>query len=239
MRYALPLVALVAQACGTMGTPVLRHETGESLGTGHFRAMGYVESNRVYPLVAAGDPAASIAQSSGVFQAAGFGVMGEAGAMDRLDLQLGTSFSAGGGGWRVGAKYQLVKAGPWAVAAMFGYGAYSGSDDVELVTATGTEDDTLSLTGKMWEISFPVSFRFTPAAAFYSGLAFYHAYVVGSAGTEFVSGTANDLGTNLGLRLTFGRVEGDLEAAFLRVYDPFQQSTRFVPYLGLACGISF
>lgn len=122
---------------------------------------------------------------------------------------------------------------------MVGYGAYSGNDDVTLATATGTEDETLSLSGKMWELSAPVSFRLNPTVAFYSGLAFYHASVVGSAGTDFVSGDAADLGTNLGIRLTFGRVEGDVEAAFLRVYDPFEQSTRYVPYLGIACGVTF
>ena len=201
--------------------------------------MTYLQINRTYPLVAAADPAAATIQDAALFQGGGFGITGSAGVLPQLDLQLGTAFSAGGGGWRMGAKYQWFKLGAIAVSGMFGYGAYSGSGDVAFLTAGTPETLNLAMSGHMWELGAPASFRLSPAFAVYSGLTFYHTGVHGSAGTQFVDGSANDLGWNIGIRITVGKIEGDLEAAFLRVHDPFEDSMRFIPYLGTAVGITF
>ncbi len=70
------LVAFVfLTGCTTVTTPVLRHETGESLGgSGNFKAYAHIERARLVPVVGASSTAASVAQKDDVFAGALLGV---------------------------------------------------------------------------------------------------------------------------------------------------------------------
>jgi hypothetical protein len=236
---AIAFLGAYGSGCGTLSTSVLRHQTGEALGPGKIKISGRVESARMTPVVPGGDPAVGTAQSNDPFQAAAFGVQGEIGALPGLDFQLATNYAKGGGGWRLGTKYQLKQLGPLAIAAMLGYGSYFGAGDVTYLTSSTPETLNSTLAAQVFDIGFPVSFRFSPVIATYSGLTLYRASVKGSVGSSAVSSENTDVGLNLGLRLTIGRVEGDLEGAFVRVNDPFVSGSRFVPFFGISCGVLF
>jgi predicted deacylase len=225
--------------CGTLSTSVLRHETGESLGPGKAKISARIESARMIPVVASSDAAAATAQSTDVFQAASFGFQGEIGALPGLDFELATNYAKGGGGWRLGSKYELKRLGPIAIAVMGGYGSYFGAGDITYLTPGQPEDVSTTLAAQVLDLGIPVSYRFTPSIAIYSGLTYFHASVKGSVGTSAVEASGGDLGVNAGFRLTSGRIEGDLEGAFLRVSDPFVNGHRFVPYFGIGCGLLF
>lgn len=232
-------LAAGSSSCGTLSTSVLRHQTGEALGPGKIKVSGRIESARMIPVVDSADAAATTAQSTDVYQAASFGAQGEIGALPGLDFQLSTNYAKGGGGWRLGTKYELKRMGPIAVAVMAGYASYFGAGDVTYLTASTPETLSTTLAAQVFDIGFPISYRFSPGIALFSGLTYFHATVKGSVGNAAVSTSAGDLGMNLGFRITSGRVEGDLEGAMLRVSDPFTSGSKFVPFFGISCGVLF
>ncbi len=237
---ALLVFALAQGLCGctTVATSVLRHQTGESLGVGKFRGFGYFETAR---LATPGTTEATylIDQNKDVFQGMMLGMQGEVGVMQSLDLMLGTNFSADGGGWKVGAKYQFLKMGNLAGAGMLSYGARSAKGNVTYLTADQPVELATTLSAYTFDFSAPVSYRISPAFAAYSGLMLLRTSVSGSLGPDVVSMTNYDLGFNLGCKINAGRFEGTIEFAFLRVGDPFMDSTRIVPYAGLSFGVAF
>jgi hypothetical protein len=233
------ITAAMTTACGTLSTSVLRHQTGETLGPGRIKIAARLESARMTPLVPTGSATATTEQSTDVFQAASFGVQGEIGVTPKWDFQLATNYSKGGGGWRLGLKYGIRKFGKFDLAAMVGYGSYFGAGDVTFLTPTTPETMNQTLAAQVFDLGFPISFRLGPAVALYSGASFFRAGVRGSAGNDAVSVVTTDLGVNLGVRLTFGRIEGDLELMMLRVSDPFVDGTRMVPFFGISCGVLF
>jgi hypothetical protein len=197
-----------------------------------------VESARLFPLVPAGSAPALVAQAADVFQGGLLGAQAAAGVTPALDLQLGTWYPVGGGGWRVGAKYQFLQ-GRIAAAAMAGYGRLATKGTVTYRTATGTEDLTQTLSGYQVDLGVPASFRLGANVAAFGGLTLFRSGVSGASGSGFVADTSHDLGANLGLKLMFGRFEGDIEFALLRLRDPFADAMRFAPYWGLSGGIVF
>ncbi len=229
----------VFSGCSSLTTPVLRHEIGEALGQGHYRIRGQIETARLFPLAPASIGAAGMTQAAGAFQGVLFGIQGAAGLLPRWDLQLGTFYSAGGGGWRLGSKYQFLYQNNFAVAGMVGFGRYAAKGSSSYATPTGAQSVTQTFSGSSLDISIPVSYRFGTSVVLYSGLNYYANWVSGSADLTYVSDTTHDIGTNLGLKLIFGRFEGDAEIAIIRAHDPFMDESRFVPYFGISVGLLF
>ena len=228
----------IGVGCSTVSAPVLRHETGEVLGEKHFRAYGHFETSRIFAPGAAGDANVfQISQDHSVFQGSYFGVQADGGVLPYLDLQLGANFTAGGGGWRLGAKYQVLRRGRIAVAAMAGYAAASGGGNVTYLTATTPETISLNLSAWTLDLSAPASFRISPWIQLYGGPMMLHSGVSGSYGGAVVGDSYNDFGMNLGLRIGTGLLFGDFEAAELMVQDPFTGGERFIPYMGVSFGV--
>ena len=73
--------------------------------------------------------------------------------------------------------------GPIAIAAMVGYGSYFGAGDITYLTSGTPETLNATLAAEVFDLGFPVSFRFSPAIATYSGLTFYRASVREARGT--------------------------------------------------------
>jgi len=231
---------LSASGCTTVSSPALKHETAEALGgLGKFKVRADADVGRVYPVTSSALVGATASQSSGIFRGWLTGLSGAAGLLPRLDIQLGTRFTITGGGWRTGAKYQLIKKGGFSVAIMPAYGRYTARGTETYNTSTGTGDVTQTLSVWTLEGAAPVSFSFSKTFAVYSGLMYTRSSYDGVADTTAVSDTANDLGMNLGVRLNFGRIEGDVEAAMIRLYDPFEGGSRFVLFYGLSVGVLF
>ena len=248
MKFLLPLLPLLLAGCSTVAIPVLRHETGDTLGQKGIRVAARVESARMFPAFAAGSAAINAQQPVDPFVASLVGVTGTIGALPDLDVQLGALWSVNGGGWRLAAKYRFLKKGRFAVAAMLGYNAASGSGTITYATGAlpAVTPQTLSVATK--EFSIPVSFRVNSAIVLYSGLMYLHSGIQGSPGLADFAGvtqpswTANDWGTNLGMRVLWNRFEFDFETAVLDVNDPFLNggtSTRLVPYLGAQVAVLF
>jgi hypothetical protein len=224
--------------CSSLSAPALRHETGEALGTGRLRVRLQTESARLFPLVPSGSAPFSVPQSVDVFQGGLLGVQADGGIAPLLDAQFGTFYPVGGGGWRLGAKYQLLKK-RFAVAAMGGYSRLATQGSVTYTTASGVQDFTQTFSGYRIDFGVPVSYRLGAASTLFGGLTYFRSGVRGSSGSGYVSSVDHDIGVNLGFKLNFGRFEGDLEFALQRLNDPFEQSNRYVPFWGLAGGILF
>jgi hypothetical protein len=230
---------LLGAGCSTVSAPVLRHETGEALGEKHFRVLGHFEASRIFAPGAATDAnVQGVAQGNSVFQGSFLGVEAEGGVLPRLDLQLGADFTLGGGGWRIGAKYELYRVNRVAIAAMAGFASGSGSSNVTYLTAATPETISLTLTAWTLDLSVPASFRLSPWIQLYGGPMMLHSGVSGSYGGAVVSDYYNDFGMNLGVRIGNGRFFGDIEAAYLLMNDPFVGGDRFVPYGGVAFGVA-
>ncbi len=238
-RLSLAFVLLAGVGCSTLSAPVLRHETGETLGPGHFRVLARMESSRIFSLVPGAFGALGIAQQASVFTGSIFGFLGSVGVFPKFDVEAQGFLLQSGGGWKVGAKYELLRKNGLAVAVNAAYGASSGAGSILYLTTTGLTNVTQILASNTVELSVPVSFRFTPSIALYSGLTYYHTEADGVVATTYTLSPMNDMGMNLGLRLNFGMVEGDVEAALLRFYDPFADSMRILPFFGIAGGIVF
>jgi hypothetical protein len=224
-----------------MSTPVLRHETGEALGGGgKFRVRAQLETSRLFPVVPA-DIAAPVTanQEGGLFRGGFFSIHGAAGVTKLLDVQLGTFYTITGGGWRLGSKYQLMQRGRLAMAGMIGYGRFSAKGTQSFSTVSGPVDVSHTLSASSLDISFPVSIRFSKGFALYSGLAYYRSDVTGSADMTGVNDYGNDIGTNVGVKINYGKFEGDIETAFVWMKDTIADSLRLVPYWGFSVGLNF
>lgn len=245
LGLALPLLASVLalaalfQGCSTLTEPALRHETGEAIGKGHYKVSAILESARMYQIPPQGSGTAGIDQGTEVFQGSYLGFRGVMGVLPKMDVQLEWVFSFHGGGWRIGTKYELLRKEHLAFAVMGGYSTASASGTVTLHSATAPYADSQTLSANTADISLPVSWRFNKYVAVFSGLNYFHSEANGSAGTEYVVLPNNDTGVNLGVRINVDRIEGDVEASTVRLYDPFTDSMRFVSFYGISVGIVF
>ncbi len=233
----------IASACTTVTTPVLRHETGEALGgAGSFKGYVHLERARLVPAIAESSPNAGVAQKDEVFVGTLFGVQGAAGIHPRMDAQAGAYLSQGGGGWRLGLKYQWKgssNAVGWAMAAMGGYSRASGRGTITYQTTTFEAPLQQTLAAKTIDVSLPVSYRFSPTIAAYSGLSYFHNIVSGVSGSDYVSAVTNDFAWNLGVKVSVNFLRFDVEAALLQVHDPFTSENRIIPVYGLSAGVQF
>jgi hypothetical protein len=223
-----------------LSSPVLRHETGETLGQGKLRLRGEFETTRVYPLVPPGSTSMGVQQQDSIFSGTTIGVQIAYGLLEFLDIQGGSSYLFGGAGWRLGAKWGFVRMGRWSVAIGSGYGRFSGTGSLSYGLTDGTlldTDQTLSAT--RFDLSLPVSYRLSPMFALYSGVHFFSSAVDGSTGAAVVSESLFDFGANFGVKFNLDWFEGDLEIATINVDDPFLASRRWVPYYGFSGGIRF
>ncbi len=232
-------IVWVVAGCASVSMPVLRHETGEALGSGKVRVSASIGTSRVLPTAAASFAGVGFPQSASLFRGNQIGAKATVGVTPSLDFQLRTVFSPGGGGWSIGVKQQFFVSGPFALSAMIGIGRYSGGGTINYETVTGSQSLSTVLTANQYDVGVPVSYRFGKDTALYSGLHYYRSSFHGSAGTAIVEDSASDLGVNLGIRQTFGRVDVDLEAMMLKMGGPFTDRVGFTPFLGLAAGLAF
>ena len=226
-----------------MSVPVMRHETGETLDPWDFQLRGSVEFSRDFPFVPPTSLAAAVVQDGGIYGASLITAAGVVGLFPRLNAQIGTAFSSSSSGWKVSAKYQFFGATGsaskgLAAAGMFGVGSYSGQGTLAYQTSAGTQNLDQSLSSRMFDISVPVSFRFSPEFAVYSGVTLYHHYVSGSSAGGVIANVANDLGINLGVKMVFGKFETDVELTFLNVPDAFTPSSKFLTFFGASFGFA-
>jgi hypothetical protein len=232
-------LGFLAAGCSSLAVPTLRHETAETLGSGRIRLRGHLESARLFPNIGA-TAADGFSQDDSVFRGWIFGVQGAAGLTNRLDAQLGMTYMLGGSGWRLGSKYAAYALKRFKFAVMAGYGRYSSKGTTEFKT-TGQPFE-VSLTQSAWVVDFgvPVSYRLSPAVALYTGMTFYRSGLSGSANNNAVATMNSDLGVNLGMQLHIGaQFEGDVEMSLMRLYDPFTDSIRYIPFWGISGGIVF
>ncbi|OFZ71378.1 MAG: hypothetical protein A3K03_00430 [Bdellovibrionales bacterium RIFOXYD1_FULL_44_7] len=244
---AISLFMLVfGSGCASLSTPVLKHETGETLGAGKFRVRGQIETSRIHPLATVDRKSTlSAAQENGVFQGGFLSVQGAAGVHAKVDAQLGAYYTMGGGGWRVGTKYKMLHKGNFASAVMAGYGRYSGkpsnqsyktggssTDSSATTEATGSVEVSQMAAASHIDVSFPVSFRLSPTVALYSGANYYRSDTSGFSELQYVEDSSNDFGTNFGVKLTFGKIEADAEMAYVMISDSLSGGSRFLPYWG-------
>jgi hypothetical protein len=237
--FAAFLLVLSGAGCATVSAPVLKQATGESLGVKKFRILAHYEMSRIF---APGTPqggTANVEQSNSVFQGSYLGVQAEGGVLPGLDLQLGANFTASGGGWRTGAKYQIYKGGRFAVASMLGYAAASGEGTLQYLTDDVPQEYTQTLSAYTVDVSIPMSVRINPMFVVYGGPMWLHSGASGSLGGNVVEDTFNDFGANLGLQISHWIFTGSIEAAGLLMRDPFMESTRLVPYAGVSFGVIF
>lgn len=232
------LVMLAGSGCATVGAPVLHHQTGETLGQKRFRVFGHYETSRIFAPASTAETL-GIEQDNSIFQGSFLGVEVDGGVLPQLDLQLGANFTAGGGGWRLGAKYQILRNGRIAVAAMAGYAATSGSGTYTYLTAATPVEIQQTLSASTIDLSMPVSYRVAGPFIVYGGPQFLRSGVSGSFGSAFVEDSTVDWGLNLGVQVTYGVFMGDLEVAEVLVQDPFTDSHRLIPFVGLSFGMMF
>jgi hypothetical protein len=239
LAVAAALLGAMGAGCATAGAPVLKHETGETLGPKKFRIFAHYEMSRIF---APGTPVggtAGVEQKNSVFQGSFVGVQADGGVLPQLDLQLGANFTSNGGGWRAGAKYQFVKRGRFAVAGQAGYAAASGSGTLQYLTAGSPQEFSQTLSAYTVDLSMPASVRILPWLAAYGGPMWLHTGASGSYSGNVVNDTFNDMGLSLGLQFSGWIFVGDIEAAELLIDDPFTASTRLVPYVGVSFGVTF
>ena len=236
----LGLFTASGPGCATVSAPVLKQETGETLGVKKFRILAHYEMSRIFaPGLPQGGTARKRAQSNSVFQGSYLGVQADGGVLPQLDLQLGANFTASGGGWRVGAKYQFIKSGRFAVSGMMGYAMTSGSGTIQYLTSGTPQEFDQTLSAHTFDFSIPSSVRATSWLVVYGGPMWMHSGASGSFGGLVVDDTFNDFGFNLGLQFSGWIFTGSIEAAELMLNDPFTASTRMVPFVGVSFGVTF
>jgi hypothetical protein len=125
------------------------------------------------------------------------------------------------------------------MAAQTGFGRASGDGTMTYRTNTTMAEIHQTLSAKTFDFAIPVSFRFSPALAIYSGLGYFHNIVNGVAGSDYVSAVTNDFAWNLGVKVAIDFMRFDIEAALLQVNDPFTNENRLVPVYGLSAGVQF
>ena len=143
---------LLGAACSSVTTPVLKHETGETLGQGKAKGGIRVETGRMVPIFPSTMGLAGIEQTASVFTGQIVAIQGAVGIINKLDLGVGSFMSLGGGGWRVYTKFQALgapamgsKSGNFSVAALAGFGRYSSSGSVTYQTSNaGKTEPTTS-----------------------------------------------------------------------------------------------
>lgn len=242
-------VALSSTGC-LLSVPALKHETGETVGAGHFRFFGQLETAQTFPVYPTDSSVAGVSQLSSVFQGTLMGMQAAVGVHKKVELQLGSFLSLRGGGWKLGAKYQILghptmdqgkiaDRGNFAVSVAVRYETHAVAGTLTYQTATAPLDMDQTLSGTATEYSVPVSFRLSPNFAVYSGLSLTHSSVSGSVGTGYAQDSTNDFSTRLGVKVNFDRFEGDIETAVVALHDNFSDSARLVPYYGISFGVLF
>jgi len=234
VKFLIIYFLLVFSSCSTTSVSELQFETGETLGTGHFRGSIEMESTRLVPFFS--DPLSSVVQSIGIFQGGTGGVRGEIGVIQELDIGVGAFITTSGGGWKIQGKYQWMGGGsPLAGAFVFGYGITSGSGGVSYLGAS--IEDQQYLTIKTLSFGIPFSRRISPTVVIYFGPLLNDSAVNGLDNGLPVSTSIMDLGINLGAQIKAGIFEGKLEMALMKLSDPFSGGSRMVPYAGLSLGV--
>lgn len=226
-------------ACSSMSTPVLRHETGETLAPGQARAGIIAEASRLYLVAPLTSGITSVAQDSAVLRGSLLGAYGSFGVPWGFELGARTYFALAGGGWRASVKRNVVSAGALAVATQVGYGQYVGRGTVTYATTASTIDVTQVLSARQIELSAPVSYKMGAQTWVYSGITYYKTNIVGAASDTGMSTSEGDIGFNLGLRMGFGTVQFDIETAMLKASSELTGQSQMLPYFGFAGGITF
>jgi hypothetical protein len=236
---AMAIAMIVGSGCATVSAPVLKHATGETLGQKKFRVLGHYETSRIFAPGTPPEGTAGVAQKVEIFRGSFLGVQADGGVLPALDLQLGANFTSGGGGWRVGAKYQILKRGRFAVAGMAGYAAASGADSIEYLTDGTPLELAQTLSAYTFDVSIPASVRLMPWFVVYGGPMWLHSGAKGSLGSYVVNDTFNDFGASLGFQISYWIFTGGFEAAELLVDDRFTDTVRMIPYFGVSFGVMF
>lgn len=233
---------MTASGCSSVATPLLRHETGEVLGMGRYKVSGRFDTGRMYPLLPGGSPG-MIAQGMEVFQGGLLGGQASIGVIEILDANFSVYPSLGGGGWRFGVKGQVIgqnekNSGKYnlAVGIMAGIGRQSVRGSVSYATPTGSIEADQTLSASVWDMAFPVSFRFNKTVALYSALTFLHADIEGSSALAYVRERTTDAALSLGVRINIDRWEIGTELAAARIHDPLTDVYRLVPFIGVSAG---
>lgn len=240
-NFVAALASLVT-GCSALTTPVLRQETGETLGQGRLRASAQLETGRIVPVVPAAVALAAVGntQDSGIFSGLLFSLGGSYGVLPTTDIQLRTFYPLSGGGWRIGLKQQIIKGSNLAVAGMVGYGHYAAKGNYTINTGSPTEVDTV-MSASQVDFSIPVSYRLGSSVWVYSGFNVYMTSLIGVANTEADTASATDLGVNLGVKIKLSpRYDLSLEGAMLlSAGGPFGSEVGHSPYFGLGLGVLF
>ena len=226
--------------CSSMKLPILRGETGESLGAGRLRVNGELGTGRTVPMVPAALAAVTTSQDTGIFRSPLLGAGVAYGVAGSTDLQLKTFYSFGGGGWRLGLKNQFIKGGSFAVAGTVGYGQHSAKGSFDITDSGSTTAVSTVLSASQIDLGVPVSYRVGAGSILYSGLTLYLNSVSGSANAEAVSQSFSDFAFNLGFRQNVSaRIDLSFELALAKLGGPFGSSAGMVPYFGLGVGVGF
>lgn len=244
-------------ACSTLSIPVLKHETGETIGVNSKNVSLKAETSRAIPTVPVIDGVTfSSTQESNPTQSGLLGLYFKYGIIENLDLKIDTPFFLGGGGWRLSAKYQLLgapasssNAGNFAISAMVAYGNFASSGDVTYNTSSGDASTASVSTGEATyvqslsatsiEFSFPISYKIFDGFVVYSGL---HYSLLKADGTIHLIATevsTSDLSFNLGIQNKFDTVLVNIEGMLLRAENPFNGESSFESYFGVSAGITF
>lgn len=249
-NFCIAFGFLIFTGCSTLSTPVLRHETGDTLGAGNTKVVGGYETARMYGLIPSTSAASGIAQDSGVLRSSLMHIGVRYGVLPTTDLQLNTYFKLGGAGWRLGAKRELFKWGSLHFALILGYGSHVGKGTVSYSTtaASSTSTSSSSTTGgnvdveqtlgaKQLDFGIPLSYAFSDSLTVYGGFTYYSTSVTGVADTEAVKKSFGDMGFNLGVRFPAYGLEWDIEGAMLSASDP--TGGGMMPHFGLGVGMPF
>jgi hypothetical protein len=227
-------------ACSSMKLPILKQETGEALGAGRFRVQGELGTGRTVPIVPAALASVTTPQDGSLFSGGLIRAGVSYGVAASTDLQLGTSYSIGGGGWRLGVKNQFVKGGAFALSGMVGYGQHSAKGSFDLDDSGNKTKVETVLSGRQIDLGIPVSYRFGQGSVLYSGLTANLESVSGSANAESVDQGFTDLVFNLGFRQAVSaQIDLSFELALAKLGGPFGADAGLKPYFGLGIGASF
>lgn len=240
MKRLFLLGTLALGGCSTMSTPVLRHETGETLGPGKSRLGAGLDSSRMYGLIPSTSPAVGQAQEVDVLRSSHLWLGGSIGLLTKTDIGLRTYFKLGGSGWRLGVKQGLFKFGNLSIAGALNYGSHVGKGSVSYLSSTSQAVAVEQVLGaKQIDFGVPLSYRFGNGLVSYGGLTYFSTNVTGVADTVAVTKSVGEIGLNLGVRIPWsglGRpMEVDIEGAMLSASDPTGGGSML--HYGLGLGI--